>query len=116
MNSNATSNVEGLTNDREHHRGTEMIREMYRISVVIGIVEDLNNVFAVIFLRGVSGGMVCGVGTYGCVKVGGRCLTYAVNDIFYVHFPRRRGLVESVFVGGIRETGNHKYEARHNSD
>ena len=52
--SNATENLEVLTNNRENHKGTGMSLEMKRISPAMGIGEDLNNAIAIISLQSVS--------------------------------------------------------------
>ena len=52
--SNATENLEVLTNNRENHKGTGMSLEMKRISAAMGIGEDLNNAIAIISLQSVS--------------------------------------------------------------
>ena len=55
--------MEGLTNNGEHHRGTEMPQEMDIISAEIEIGENLNTATAIICLRIVSVVMVFGLGT-----------------------------------------------------
>ena len=82
----------------------------------MGIGEDLKNFVTIIFLRTVSGVMIFGLSTKGCVEGGSRCLTYMGKDLTYVHLTRRQLPVESVFSGGIGEFCNHKDETCDNSD
>ena len=89
---------------------------MDRISSAMGIQEDLKKVVTIVCLRSVRGGMICGLGTYGCVEGESICLTYVGKYLTDVHLPHRRGPVEYVFDGGIGEFFDHEDETCHKSD
>ena len=93
-----------------------MPQDMDRISSAMGIQEDLKKFVTIVCLRSVRGGMICGLGTYGCVEGESICLTYVGKYITDVHLPHRQGLEESVFNGGIGEFGNHEDDTRNNLD